>query len=88
MTALAEFLFGNGRVAALAALMLMLGMTSADAYISCALVQWAVTHLSKETLDAYIAQATPEQLKEGRACLGEAHKKVARHAHKKRSRHR
>ncbi len=37
--------------------------------LSCDLVKWAVANLSKETLAAYKAKATPEQLSEGRACL-------------------
>jgi hypothetical protein len=67
------------------ALLLVFLTTSANAHVSCETVHWAVSHLSKETLNAYIAEATPEQIAEGRACLGEA-KTHHRAKKKKRSR--
>jgi hypothetical protein len=68
----------------IAALFLALVATPADASVSCALVHWAIAHLSRETLNAYIAAATPEQIKEGRACLAapqhqQQHKKKKHH---------
>jgi hypothetical protein len=57
---------------ALAVILSLFVCSQAQAFeVNCATIHWAMKHFSKEKLNEFAGQATPEQIATGRKCLAE-----------------